>query len=269
MNSIKKNIYSVSYNILNKINELKDIHKGESCYIIGDGISLKWFDLEKFNDKVSISTGLLPFHNDFDKINTEYCLLTEPFWFLPFHKTTVPPIKYIRNRIQKEYRKIINNKVDKQFIVNLSNYFLLKRKNVKFIFQDIPGSELVSHFLSKGIDPFAGSARTSILFAIHLGFKQAHLVGFDYTHSPGKSHHWYEKGEGVEFDQKNYNEIFFSIANEYIDLTTVTLNGKSNVMNYVSYEHLTNDQPLFVENDQLIDNKYLEALSAWPDYNIY
>ena len=40
--------------LLSKIHPYKDIHKGESCYVMGDGVSVKWFDLSAFSDKIAI-----------------------------------------------------------------------------------------------------------------------------------------------------------------------------------------------------------------------
>jgi len=40
--------------LLSKIHRFKDIHRGESCYLIGGGISIKSFDLAAFSDKIAI-----------------------------------------------------------------------------------------------------------------------------------------------------------------------------------------------------------------------
>ena len=44
--------------------KFRDTHKGESCYVFGNGPSLKWFDLKKFSDKPSISSGQLHYHKE-------------------------------------------------------------------------------------------------------------------------------------------------------------------------------------------------------------
>ena len=51
---LKKILANISKPTLSKIHKYKDFHKKESCYLIGDGISLKWFDLSLFHDRVSI-----------------------------------------------------------------------------------------------------------------------------------------------------------------------------------------------------------------------
>ena len=47
-------------------------HKNESCYILGNGASIKYFDLKKFNDKISIGIGPFDYHVDFDSLNIKY-----------------------------------------------------------------------------------------------------------------------------------------------------------------------------------------------------
>ena len=42
-----------------------DIHKGKTCYIFGDGPSIKYFDLSRFDDYIGISCGNQIFHKDF------------------------------------------------------------------------------------------------------------------------------------------------------------------------------------------------------------
>jgi len=256
---------------LNKIHRFKDAHKGESCYIFGDGVSIKWFDLANFSDKISIPVSFIPFHNDFGKLQSKYFVLSQPYWFYPYQKTTVPPCFWWRNRIQREYRDIINSSRDKEFFINLSNKPVLSKKNVTFFFQKIHDSRLPDNFISNRINPFQGSVRASITLASYLGFSHAYLVGFDYTHNPARSLHWYEKGEGIVTPHIGYEEDFFKIAKEFIDITTVSLNGKTGVknLNSISYKDLTGKDFYYKENTDLLNDKMLKILDTWPDYNIF
>ena len=131
--------------ILSKIHKYKDIHKGESCYLIGGGVSLKWFDLSAFSGKTTISVALLPFHNDFDKLNVRYCALPEPWWFYPFQKTTMSPKGYIKNTLQIAYRECIKNNPDKEFFINLSNYPVLWDRNIIYLFRGLFVKDKLRH----------------------------------------------------------------------------------------------------------------------------
>ena len=267
--SANKLISSLAIPILRKVNKFKNIHKGESCYLMGDGASVKWFDLRVFDDKISIPVGYIPFHNDFRELNAKYCLLIEPFWFYPLVQTYHPPIRKIRNHVQERYREVIKSNREVDFFINLSNYPVVWDKNVSYLFRDIPGSNLIQYFLSKGINPFHGSLRTSILMAIHFGFDHAYLIGYDYTHTPSRILHWYEKGEGLIKDHYGYEKEFFDIAREFINLTTVTIEGGSDKLNYISYKDLTGQEPSFKENTDIINIRYLKSLSTWHNYEIF
>ena len=76
---MKSLLKSASRPILRRIERYKNIHRGESCYLFGDGISIKYFDLNKFTNKISIPCGFLLFHNDFDVLHTPYAQLIETY----------------------------------------------------------------------------------------------------------------------------------------------------------------------------------------------
>lgn len=270
MKTFLKNILkSVSRNTLSKVGKFQNIHQNEECYIIGGGISLKWFDLKEFSNKISIAVNYLPFHNDFQYLNAKYCVLTEPFWFYPLEKTTQEPVKRIPNYTQLAYRKEIEKQKDKFFFVNLSNYPVIWNRNVFFLYNRIPHCEICIKFFSKGVNPFHGTLRTSVLLAIYMGFKKAYLVGFDYTHTPSRILHWFEKGEGITNDQPDYQKDFFEIAQEFIEIETVTIEGGSDKLKSISYKNLTGLDPVFKENTEILTQAYLEVLDTWPGFTIF
>ena len=102
-----------------------------------------------------------------------------------------------------------------------------------------------------------------------MGFDHCYLVGFDYTHLPGRVFHWHEKGEGVIRNQLGYNREFFEIAKEFIDITTITIDGGSEFIRSETYEQLTGLLPRYRENTELLTTNQLQALSKWPGYNTF
>ena len=254
--------------VLSKIHRFKDIHRGESCYLIGDGVSVKWFDLAAFSGKTALPCGYIPFHNDFSRLDVKYLSLAEPFWFYPLIWAPSPLDKLIPNKLQLEYRNIIKHNPNKEFFLNLSNYPTTWNKNITYLFKDLHDPQLPTDFITKRINAFRGSVRVSILLAIYLGFDHCYLVGFDYTHKPSRNRHWYEKGQGIFYAHENYNKIFFETAKEFIDITTITLDGTSDFINAVTYKQHTGREPIFRENTELLDERYLKVLSSWPDYTL-
>lgn len=268
-NVLKNLLVPIAKPLLSKIHRYKDIHRGESCYVMGGGITLKWFDLAAFAGKTTIPLAFIPFHNDFDKLNVSYSLLPEPWWFYTFQRTTSGPKSYIRNSLQIAYREVIQKNPDKEFFINLSNYPVLRNKNITYLFRDLYDPRLSEDFITRRINAFHGSFRTSILLAIYMGFDHVYLVGCDYTHIPSRSLHWFEKGQGVFYPHENYNKDFFEIAKEFIDITTITLDGTSDFINAVTYKEHTGREPVYRENTELVDDRYQKLLATWPDYTIY
>lgn len=268
-NALKNLLVPIAKPMLSKVHRYKDIHRGESCYVMGGGISLKWFDLSVFSDKQTIPLAFTPFHKDFNKLDVTYLLLTEPWWFYPIQKTTTGSKSYIKNSLQIAYRDIINKYPDKEFFINLSNYPVLKNKNITYLFRDLYDPRLPLDFISHRINACHGAFRTAILLAIYMGFDHVYLVGCDYTHVPSRSIHWFEKGQGIFYPQENYQKDFFEIAKEYIDITTITLDGTSDFINAVTYKEHTGREPIYIENTELVDERYLKILDTWPDYSIY
>lgn len=255
---------------LSKIHKLKDAHVGQSCYLFGDGVSIKWFDLGAFSNKTSIPCGFLPYHKDFTKLNVSYLMMMEPWWFYPYQKTTSPPVMYIRNALQKNYReKVLKKYPGKTLLTNISNYPVLSKKNTVFTFRDIKDKRLPENFISHRFDCFNGSLRASILFAIYLGFDHCYLVGFDYTHMPSLNLHWYEKGRGEQNGLIDHDSGFLKQAKEFIDITTITVDAGSNTLDSLTYKEYSGLEPEYHENTELVSAENLKVFSQWPGYSIY
>jgi len=102
-----------------------------------------------------------------------------------------------------------------------------------------------------------------------MGFDNVYLAGCDYTRNPSRNLHWYEKGKGEIEKRIDYEKGFFDIAKEFINITTITLEGKSDTINSITYEEYTSYSPLFEENDKLLDKKYLNVLNSAPKYKVF
>tara|TARA_B110000967_G_scaffold209564_1_gene266338 strand:- start:1923 stop:2729 length:807 start_codon:yes stop_codon:yes gene_type:complete len=268
---MKSLIKEVSLPILSRIKRFRNIHKGESCYLFGDGISIKYFDLNKFTDKISIPCGFLLFHNDFNVLNTPYAQLIETYYFYPFirlNRNTSSLTKISLNKIQNQYRKEINKRSDIEFFINLSNFPVFFNKNITYIFKDIPDDSVEDSFISNKFNCYEGSLRAQILLAIYMGFDDIFLVGHDYTHYPVKSHHWYEKGHGVITPIEDYNKDFLNYAKNFINITTITIDSEISDLDYVRYEDAFGVSPIYRENTEILAPKYLDILATQP-YNIF
>ena len=229
---------------------MRGLHTGETCYLFGDGPSIKYFDLANFNNFKSIASNQIVHHLDFHKLNAQY-------WVLPDderrHRKAYSPKQFKHSPVKP--------------IINATNIpFCFSSQNLYF-FDKFAGDQCRS--ISSRPDAFAGTVNTLITIAIHLGFKRAYLVGFDYTHNPSLRCHWYERGPGVLNPLVDYNKDFFQRAQEEIELFTVTLNGGSDCLPSISYKNLTGSEPVYRENTSLLKSSQLAVLSGHRDYTIF
>ncbi|MDF1827368.1 MAG: hypothetical protein P1U39_03720 [Legionellaceae bacterium] len=267
---LKRMIYSWYANSNKNLSKFKDIHKGEECYVIGDGASIKWFDLSRFESKPSFVLSFLFFHNDFNwNDRLLYAPINTPYYFYPYTRLPAPFHKLWKNNIQVRYREFIEQYKAAEFFVNLSNYPVLRENNVNYLFQSIPGFDFINECLSQQMDPFSGAFRAAISLAVFMGFTKIFLVGCDYTHRKSRSRHWYEYGPGVIVEQPGYNKEFFEVAAKYVEIITVTLEGDGLYLSSVEYEKYTNFSPNYKENYDLVGKDDLLLLDTWPGYSMF
>lgn len=271
MNMLKRLITRAMYGKVSKLDELYQCHKGEECYLFGDGISLKWMDLNEFSNKDSILGGLTLYHKDVSVLSVKYCAFIEPWWFWPiFPLGGWKKFNYIKHTIHLEYRKAMAKHPKILFFLNVSNYPLMFRhKNIQYISRWYnPPFESKNPFKSRG-DAHHGTFKFELSLAIFLGYKKAYLVGHDYTHIPSKNLHFYEKGEGILNGKKDFNREFIDYAKNYIELVTVTVDGGSDTLNSITYKELTGKDPVFRENTEIVSMERLRSLDTWYDYSIF
>jgi len=266
-----KLIYFLFKSYLLKINDLYNRHNGEECYVIADGISLKSMDLGKFSDKVSIVCNYVPFHKDFDKLDCKYIVNCVPFFFSPIGGKYDRQLRKYMSNMAFLYRELFDLHPKKIFFSHITSLPFIRRKNIVYMFQKIIDQRLDSNFIGNNVDCMAGAFRTSIMLAIYMGFKKIYLVGCDYTHEKPMGGHWYEKGFGQEL---NFNPVelelnFLKMVKKSIEITTITLDCGSLLLDSINYEHYTKSKPKYMENYELTHQKNLESLSTYSKFLIF
>lgn len=251
------------------LDKYKDIHKGETCYIFGDGPSIKWFDLSKFSDYIGISCGVIPFHNDFEKLNVKYHMLVEPWFYCPSwmqphqYLKDYKPLSYAMAETMKKYK-------DKEFFINLSNFPWKMGKNINYVHEKMINKKNKLYEIKQKENPFSGSFQATLSLAYLMGFTKVYLIGFDgWTIQPARAKRWYEYGEGEYFIPTNFATDFLHILKSQMQIFTISLDGESCNVNNISYRKFSNQQPIFKENNLLLKDEYLKILDSFPEYEIY
>jgi hypothetical protein len=258
--------------ITNRIQAFKNCHKGESCYIFGDGVSIKWFDLSAFPKKITFTLNQFLFHNQASLLNLKYHLLIQPFFFYPYIKLDKQyGGKWYKNKIINKYQEVFREKKNLKYFISLSNYPVLNDSNIFHFYKTMDDSnfDFIQECKLNEIDIFEGVFCASISLAIYMGFKEIVLVGCDYTHKISRSGHWYEKGRGIITLNKNYHTKFLEIAMKYVKIITITLEDKGTIINGISYNKFTNKIASFKENIQIADIETLKLLDTYPGYKVF
>jgi hypothetical protein len=250
------------------LRRFSNIHKGETCYIFGNGPSIKWFDLSLFSDHPALCCGMIPFHRDFDKLDVRYVTIVEPWAFVP--KLVQPKILHDFRTVLDELRRFIESRRDKEFFVNLSNRPWLWGKNIHYVFRGLPWRRNPTDELLGRFDVFGGSFHASLALAYYFGFSKIYLVGFDaWTIQPARNIRFYELGEGTVSPVADLATEFLGVIKRQADIYTISYDGTSENVESVSYESYTGHAPRYQENYELMDERYLRILASYPLHNIY
>jgi len=265
MNPSNKILFKLFSKVLEQNVKFKDIHKGESCYIFGNGASLKYFDLKMFNDRVSIGCGSLLTHVDINHINLKYYYVGHPLFFYNFWKNPYAK-KYEKNKIGRFYRKNIKNHPDVEYFTSLSNYFGIQGKNINYVYHfGQANSSNVENQMDGIFSTMAGSMPGMIGTALYMGFKNITLVGCDYTSTPQKVGHFFEFGEGDDKDLSGLGgDKLLSSLRGRVNINTITIDETYNgtTIPSISYFEHTNSQPIYKENSQVVSKESLIELDS-------
>jgi hypothetical protein len=258
--------------LLNRIKKLEANHEGEDCYIFGDGSSVSFFDLSRFNDKVGIAVNAFPRHIDAPRVSIKYWIVAEAGFFLPpiFKRRNMNEVSGFRNRVrfQSFYRR---RQSERDFIMftSVSNFLTTLHPKMYYFWGRLPKVKKRFGYVSNH-ESFAGSICAALTLAEYLGFKRAYLVGIDNTHNPGTSHHWYESVRPIKSAQipGAYHSEFFSEIQKYIEIITVTPFPQETELPSIDYETLTTVKPQFRRNIDLLSPRDLRLLALNPHYQI-
>lgn len=251
------------------LGKFRDRHKGETCYLFGDGPSIKWFDLGRFGDHLAFCCGMLPFHRDFHKLDVRYVSMVEPWFFTP--KRFQPDLLWALAGVIAEYAKLIRRTSDKRFFMNVSNAPFFRASNVTHVFRGYPTNRNQADRDLGRFDLFGGSFHASLALAHYMGFARIYLVGFDaFTLDPIRNIRWYEHGNGAEFPGiLDIEKDFLAIISRQAELFTIGHRARSGNVDYVDYTTHTGAKPVFHENHELTDDRFLRLLAACPDYQVF
>ena len=262
MNFRNKTLKFLSSGMLSKNEKFKNRHQGETCYIIGNGGSLKSMDLAAFTDHIAIPLNFLCLHNDFKLLNAPYYVMSAPKYLYPFVLDSYTG-KIRRNIMGKGFRDAFLEYSDRTLFTSITNKFGFNFPNETCYFHHFgykePNIKICD--ISTEFSFMKGGLHAGIGMAINMGFKKAILVGCDYMFTPISDGHFYCFGPSVISDK--YNNVYESLLNETkgtIDLEIITDMAMSRWLPYKNYEVYTGDKLHYRENTEIVNINHLNML---------
>ena len=161
-----------------KLKRFKDIHKGEACFIIGNGPSLLSDDLDKLNQNKTPSFAFNRIYLMFDKTKWR------PAYYISQDEKTLKNCQSEVNEMELQYKFIpLFHKYYHDISIDNALYFNLKT--------DKNGNTFFSDDVSVCVGDSTTVACTAMQFAVYMGFRKIYLIGVDHNFSTYKN----DKGE--------------------------------------------------------------------------
>ena len=256
--------------LLRRNRQFENRHAGQSCYVFGNGASLKGMDLSGFADRVSIGCNSLFVHKDFDKLDCRYYFVSAPFIFYRYRKYYG---RLQRNYLGELYREKIMAYPAVSFFTSLSNWGKLREDNLFYTHHfgsrtwDFGQARLDGRFSF-----MQGAIYAMVGLAHWMGITSITLVGCDYAFSPQYGSHFFEKApsEKIENEEAPYGGNFFSECAKVMDLSIIVPDGvRSNLMPYVEYSAHAGKRHLYRENTEIVSQQDLGFFAKQGYYNIF
>jgi hypothetical protein len=252
---------AVAAPVLGRNAELQNRHRGETCYVIGNGASLKNMDLTAFAGHPAIALNMLCVHTQYVELDVRYHVLVEPLFFYPFVKNPYTG-QYQSNVFGEVFRRSFSRHPQVRLFANLSNFFGYRFPTASYIYHfGHRTADAALCDLSGAFSFMASSFYASIGLAIAMGFRRAILVGCDYTFAPQNDGHFYAAGPPRRSDRsENLYPGLFAEAAKHLELSVVTDTGVAAALPSRTYQEHAGRPIQYRENVEIVRAEDLELL---------
>jgi len=247
--------------ILKKNLPFKDKFKDQTCYIFGNGASLKAMDLKHFTDHPTIAINHLVLHKDFHLLDTCCYALIEPLSFYSYFKNPYTQ-KYQSNVMGRLFKKEIAKFPHLNLFTSFTNIFGSPLQRTYYLHHFGKRQADSKHLdLCSDFSYLAGGLHAGIGLAIELGFKKAILVGCDYLTKPRTFGHFYAQPlHGKDDDYQPYTQLLEDCSSK-IALEVITDHPRDCVLPSIDYENFTGSPVKYRENVEIVSRENLLILN--------
>ena len=183
-----------------RIRKLKDRYKGERCFLVGNGPSLKAMDLTPLADEFVFATNMFVMHDDLETVRPDfYCLSDWVHWAKEYQQRNCNFIP----EIEAAFARLPNTLFFFEDSAKYARSQNLKRENAFYIEVDGAAPIWDGHY-NTDISRAVNWGKTVMLdfcvpVADYLGFESMYLIGNDYNWNLDKSANL---GQGYFYDIK-------------------------------------------------------------------
>ncbi len=239
-NKLDRLITEFNWNLKYKdqLKEFKDIHKGKSCFIIGNGPSLNKMDLSKLTSHYTF--GLNKIYMMFDKVDLNLSYL-------------VSVQQHVIEQSKEEFEKFTFPMFLSYRKSKVHNF---KNKNIKYILTGNPKTTSFQTDITKKVLEGATVTYVAMQIAYYMGFEKVFLIGVDHnfqfegkpleikTMQGSDPNHFdpnYFKGQQWGLPDLETSERYYNIAKETYEkagreIIDATVDGKLQVYKKISYD---------------------------------
>ena len=179
-------------------------HLNETCYIIGNGVSIKNIELNALNSQFTFCCNEIHTYSDFNNFCPNYYIIIEPYYGLFFGK------EYYDQTISL-YSELYHSQKNKNitFFFHVSLKRLLKKnglfKNEKVYFSFTADNDFeIKPDLTNSFHFGRGALSFMMGLSHYMGFEKIYLLGCGYSYSPRQIYHCYNM---YKFTKETFSEI--------------------------------------------------------------
>lgn len=162
--------------------KFKDIHKGERCFILGNGPSLETVDFSKLQNEITFTVNQISRRSDFMLLKTNYHLWVDERFF-NINKNKEEDLELIKTMESVNTKDNVPTVFYKLPAYDMVKEFDLdKQLDIHYFMENGSGVEVNgSCDFCKFIPSFSTVVQYAVLLAVYMGFKDIYLLGCDCT----------------------------------------------------------------------------------------
>lgn len=188
--------------------KFKDCHKGERCFILACGPSIKQQDLTLLKGETCITVSNFYVHKDYDKIRPAYHCVPDVLGGHKGYITEEYAVKWFREMEERTGQSVMFLSAgDKEWI---ERHGLFRNREVSYLYFGGSWEEIerTGIDLTRSVPGVQSVSIMALTIAIYMGFKDIYLLGCDHDWilHYGTSVHFYEENESILATRAGYGE---------------------------------------------------------------